>query len=147
MRVILKSDLASLGKAGDVVDVRAGYGRNFLIPRGLATPASEESMAALAHQQRIIEAERKKQLGEWNALAEKLNDAAVTFRREAGENEKLFGSVTNRDVVEALEGEGFEVDRRWLQMDEPLRSIGLFNIEVRLHPEVSATIKVFVIRA
>ncbi len=99
------------------------------------------------HQQRIIEAERQKQLGEWNALAAKLNDVGVTFRREAGENEKLFGSVTNRDVVEALAEEGFEVDRRWLQMDEPLRSIGLFNIDVRLHPEVSATIKVFVIRA
>ena len=147
MKVILKSDVANLGNAGEVIEVSGGYGRNFLIPRGLATAASETSMAALAHQQRIIEADRKRQLGEFSALAEKLNDTAVTFKREAGENDKLFGSVTNRDVVEALAEEGLEVDRRWLQMDEPLRNIGLFNIEARLHAEVSATIKVFVIRA
>ena len=147
MRVILKSDVANLGNAGDVVDVSGGYGRNFLIPRGLATAASDSSMAALAHQQRIIEADRQRLVGEFKALAEKLNDTAVTFKREAGENDKLFGSVTNRDVVEALAEEGLDVDRRWLQMEEPLRSIGLFNIEARLHSEVSATIKVFVIRA
>ncbi|TNE86767.1 MAG: 50S ribosomal protein L9 [Deltaproteobacteria bacterium] len=147
MRVILKSEVPHLGDAGDIVRVAPGYGRNYLIPRGLAIPASEGSVATLEHQQRMAAAIRRKKLAEAQELAEKLNGTAVSIRREAGEDDKLFGSVTNRDIAEALAAEGIEIDRRSIQLDEPLRAIGLFTVPVRLHREVEANARVYVIRA
>lgn len=147
MRVILKSEVAHLGDAGDIVKVSDGYGRNFLIPRGLAIPALEGSMRELDHQQRMAEAIRRKQLAGAQALAKQLEGTAVSIRRETGDDDKLFGSVTNRDIAQALSDEGIEVDRRAIHVDEPIRSIGLFNIPVRLHREVTAQVRVYVIRA
>jgi len=147
MRLILKSEVPQLGSAGDLVVVKPGYGRNFLIPRGLAIPASEGSVKQLEHQQRIADAIRRKQLSGAEALAEKISNTAISIRREAGEDEKLFGSVTKRDIVEALAAEGIELDRRAIQLDDNLRAIGLFTIPVRLHRDVSANLRVYVIRS
>ncbi|MBX2800456.1 MAG: 50S ribosomal protein L9 [Myxococcales bacterium] len=147
MRVILKEEVAQLGDAGDVVTVRAGYGRNFLIPRGLAIPASEGSVRQLEHQKRVAEAIRRKQMKGSLDLAQKLESTAVSIRRETGEDDKLFGSVTNRDIAAALAEEGIEVDRRLIQLDEPIRNIGLFTVPIRLHREVTANVRVYVIRA
>ena len=146
MRVILKQEVSNLGDAGDVVKVAPGYGRNFLMPRGLAIPASEGSVRELEHQKRVAEAIARKQLAAAKELAAKLEQAAITLRRAAGDDDKLFGSVTNRDIVEALAAEGTTVDRRSVQLDENIRSIGMFNVPVRLHRQVSANIRVFVIR-
>lgn len=147
MRVILKQEVHNLGDAGEIVKVAPGYGRNFLIPRGYAIPASEGSIRQLEHQQRVAEAIRRKQLAGSKDLATKLEQTAITIRREAGEDDKLFGSVTNRDIVDALAAEGIEVDRRAIQLDEHIRSIGLFTVPVRLHRQVTANVRVYVIRA
>ncbi len=146
MRVILKHEVHNLGDAGEIVKVAAGYGRNYLIPRGLAIPASEGSLRQLDHQTRVADAIRRKQLVGAKDLSTRLENTAVTIRREAGEDDKLFGSVTNRDVAEALAAEGIEVDRRSIQLDEPIRAIGLFTVPVRLHRSVSANVRVYVIR-
>ncbi len=127
--------------------VKPGYGRNFLIPRGLAIPASEGSVRQLEHQKRVADAIRRKRLKSATDLAEKLEATAVSIRRETGEDDKLFGSVTNRDIAQALAGEGLEIDRRSIQLDEPIRAIGLFTVPVRLHSEVTANVRVYVIRA
>jgi large subunit ribosomal protein L9 len=147
MRVILKSEVQNLGDAGDIVKVKAGYGRNFLIPRGFAIPATEGSIHQAEHQQKVAEAIRRKNLAGSKELKEKLEGTAVSIRRETGEDDKLFGSVTNRDVAEALAAEGIQVDKRAIQLDDPIRSIGLFTVPVRLHREVVANVRVYVIRA
>ncbi|MFK7928378.1 MAG: 50S ribosomal protein L9 [Myxococcota bacterium] len=147
MRVILKKEVANLGDAGDIVKVRPGYGRNFLIPRGLAIPANEGSVKQLEHQQRLASAIKKKELAGANELGAKLGQTSITIRREAGEDDRLFGSVTNRDIVEALAAEGIEVDRKSVQLDDHIRSLGLFQVPVRLHREITATVKVYVMKS
>ncbi len=147
MRVILKQEVPHLGDAGDIVTVSPGYGRNHLIPRGLAVLANDGSVASLEHQKQMAEAIRRKLLAAAKELATKLEGTPVSIRRETGEDEKLFGSVTKRDVAEALAAEGIELDRKQIALDEPLRSIGLFNVPVRLHRDVAATVRVYVIRA
>lgn len=146
MRVILKNDVSHLGDAGEIVKVKAGFGRNFLIPRGLAIPASEGSVRELEHQKRVAEAIRRKQLSGAKELAAKLEGTSVTIKREAGEDDKLFGSVNNRDVAEALAAEGVVVDRRTIALDEPIRAIGLYTVAIKLHRDVAANVKVYVIR-
>jgi large subunit ribosomal protein L9 len=147
MLIILKKEVHNLGEAGAVVRVKAGYGRNFLIPNGLAIPASESSVRVLGHQKRMADAIRRKELANSKLLAERLSQTSISIRREVGEDEKLFGSVTNRDIAEALAAEGVEIDRRTIQLADPIRSIGLFTVPVRLHREVTAEVRVFVMRA
>jgi large subunit ribosomal protein L9 len=146
MRIILKKEVHNLGDAGDIVKVAAGYGRNFLIPNGFAVPATDGSVAQNEHQKKVADAIRRKELVTAKELATKLEQTAVTIRREAGEDEKLFGAVTNRDVAEALGAEGVKVDRKAIALADPIRAIGLFTVPVRLHREVSANVRVYVIR-
>jgi large subunit ribosomal protein L9 len=147
MRVILKKEVPHLGDPGEIVKVADGYGRNFLIPNGLAELASDGSVRLLEHQKRVADAIRRKELAGSKELAAKLENTAITLKREAGEDDRLFGAVTNRDIAEALAAEGIEVDRRSIHLDDHIRHIGLFTVPVRLHREVSAKVRVFVIRA
>jgi large subunit ribosomal protein L9 len=147
MQVILKQEVHNLGEAGEIVKVAAGYGRNYLIPRGFAIPASTGSLAQLEHDKRVADAIRRKQLVVAKELAAKLDATAITVRREAGEDDKLFGSVTNRDIVEALAAEGVVVDRKQVEMADHIRAIGVFTVPVRLHRTVTANVRVYVIRA
>ncbi len=147
MRVILKKEVPNLGDAGDIVKVKPGYGRNYLIPRGLAIPANEGSLKQLEHQQRLAAAIKKKELDAATAMATSLANTSITIRREAGEDDRLFGSVTNRDIVEALAAEGIELDRKAVQLEDHIRSLGLFQVPVRLHREVAAQVKVYVMKA
>ncbi len=147
MQVILKQDVLKLGDAGDIVKVSPGFGRNYLIPRGLAVPATTGSVAEVAHQKQVADAIRRKKLAEAKGFAEQIEGTAITLRREAGEDDKLFGSVTNRDIAEALAAEGIEIDRRVIHLDEPIRAIGLFTVPVKLHRGVTANLRVYVIRA
>lgn len=147
MRVILRQEVHNLGDAGDIVKVRPGYGRNFLIPRGLAIPATEGSVRQVEHQKRVAEAIRRKNLATAKSMKDRLEGAALSIRRETGEDDRLFGAVTNRDIAEALLAEGHEVDRRQIILDEPIKSIGLFTVPVRLHRDVTANIKLYVIRS
>ncbi len=146
MRVILKQEIADLGDAGDIITVRAGYGRNYLIPRGLAIPASDGSVRELNHHQRVAEAIRRKRMKVSTDLAERLEATAISIRRKTGEDDKLFGSVTNRDISEALAAEGLEIDRRLIHLEKPIQNIGLFTVPIRLHRDVSANVRVYVIR-
>lgn len=147
MLVILKKEVQNLGDAGDIVRVKAGYGRNYLIPNGLAIPANESNVSELEHQKRMADAIRRKELGVAEELAKSIAETAVTIRREAGEDDKLFGSVTNRDIVEALGERDIVVDRRSVLLDDPIRAIGLFPVKIRLHRQVTAELRVFVMRA
>ena len=147
MQVILKQDVAKLGDAGDVVKVSDGFGRNYLIPRGLAVLATASTVAQTEHQKKVAEAIRKRNLSAAKTLAEQIEGTAISIRREAGEDDKLFGSVTNRDIGEALEAEGIKLDKRSIQLDEPLKAIGLFTVPVKLHRTVTANLRVYVIRA
>jgi large subunit ribosomal protein L9 len=146
MKVILQENVANLGKVGDIVKVKDGYGRNYLVPNRLAVVADERNVARMDHQRRTADARAQKLLGEAKAMAEKLNQTAVTIRRQAGEENKIFGSVTNRDIAEALAGEGFAIDKKQIVVDESIiKNLGVFTVAVKLAPEVSADVKVYVI--
>ncbi len=146
MKVILQENVANLGKVGEIVKVKDGYGRNFLVPNQLAVIADERNMARMEHQRRTADARAQKLVGEAKSLAEKLNQTAVTIRRQAGEENKIFGSVTNRDIAEALATEGFAIDKKQIVVDESIiKNLGVFTVAVKLAPEVQADVKVYVI--
>jgi large subunit ribosomal protein L9 len=146
MKVILQSDVPDLGRVGDIVKVRDGYGRNFLVPRGLAVVADEGNVRRLDHQKRVAAQKAARELSAAKALAEKLSATAVSIRHQAGDEGKLFGSVTNRDVVDALAAEGFALDKRAVVLDEPIKTLGVFTVPVKLARDVTAQVKVYVIQ-
>ena len=146
MKVILQADVSNLGRVGDVVTVADGYGRNFLIPRGLALHADERNVKRLEHQKRVTSHRRNRLEEEAQAVATRLAETAVSLKRSAGDEDKLFGSVTNRDIAEALAAENFEIDRRNIVLDEPIRNIGVFTVPVKLGMGIEASVKVYVIR-
>ena len=145
MEVILKEDVANLGHRGDLVKVADGYGRNFLLPRKLALQATLANKVVV-EQMKTAAARRsatEKALAE--ALATKLPPVVLSFTRKSGEAGHLFGSVTSADIASGLEAKGFEVDRRKIQLDEPLKSLGEFTVAIKLYREVTAQIKVEVL--
>ncbi len=144
MKLILRQDVENLGKGGEVVDVKPGYGRNFLLPRGLAVPANPKNVRELEHQKSVAAAKAAKLKASAQAVAKRLSDTPVTLKRKVGEQDKLYGSVTALDIAEALAAAGHKIDRRLIHLPEPIRSVGTFEIEARLHRDVSAKIKVTV---
>ncbi len=146
MKVILMRDFETLGLEGDIVDVARGYARNYLIPKGIVIEANKGNLKALEVTRQKIMAERIKDKEAAETAREKLSQIVVTVRRKAGEEDRLFGSVTGRDIAEELEKGGIVVDRRKVIVDEPIRTLGEFKVTIKLHPEVQATIKVVVER-
>ena len=146
MKVILQQDVPNLGQIGDVVRVKDGYGRNFLVPRGLAVIADDRNVRQLQHLKRVADAKAATLRTEAEALAARLSQTAVTIRREAGEDDKLFGAVTNRDIAAALEAEGITVDRRQIELDEPIKSICVATVNIKVARDVRGTVKVYVIK-
>ncbi len=146
MQVILKEDVANLGKTGDVVNVKDGYGRNFLLPKKKAILAAPNNIKQLEHQKKVVEALQLKRKKQAEALSEKLAGLSLTIQRDAGEEDKLFGSVTTKDISEALRGEGYIVDRHDLVLEAPIKQLGIFDVPVKLHPEVTGTVKVWVVK-
>ncbi len=143
VHVVLTQDLDNLGKSGELVKVRPGFARNYLVPRGLAVSATQENVARIEHQKRVIEAQTTKARGEAEQLAAKLNAVKLSISRPAGEGEKLYGSVTARDIEEALAAQGFAVDRRRIETD-PIKTVGTHQVQIRLAPAISAKIEVTV---
>lgn len=146
MDVILRQDVESLGKAGEVVSVKDGYARNYLLPRGMAYQATDGN-------RRRLDAERsgkaKRHAGEVDAakaVAAKLEPVSLTFTMKAGEGDKLFGSVTAGDIAEQLHAQGFAVDKKAVELDEPLKALGVYKVPVRLHAEVKPEVRVWVVR-
>jgi large subunit ribosomal protein L9 len=146
MRVILREDMDNLGKAGEVVSVRPGYGRNYLLPQGLAVHATEKDVARLQHEQRTIASRQAKLAKELQSEADKLSAVSVSLARAVGEEDKLYGSVTNRDIAEALAEQGIQLDPRKIQMEEPIKTLGMTTVQVKLGKDVVAKIKVWVVK-
>src|SRR5689334_20390378 len=141
IHVVLTQDLANVGKGGELVKVRPGFARNYLIPRGLAIGATEGNIRRIEHQKKVAEAKAVKALDEANQLAKKLSSVKVVINRQTGEGDKLYGSVTHRDIEEALGKQGFVVDRRRI-LTEALKTLGTHEVQIRLAPTVTATIQV-----
>jgi len=144
VQVILNEDLPNLGRTGDVVKVRAGYARNFLLPRGLAAEANARNVRAFEHQKRAALLKREARTGEAMAVKTRLEALVVAITANAGEEGRLFGSVTNIDIERALRERGFEVDRRRIMLTDPIKQIGEYVVAVRLESEVEAGLKVVV---
>jgi large subunit ribosomal protein L9 len=144
MEVILKEDVAKLGTRGDVVKVAEGYGRNYLLPRKLAIEATRVNKAVIEQMKAAALRRSAREKSEAEALAQQFDGVSVTFTRRSGENDQLFGSVTSSDIADALEKKGFHVDRRKIQVHEPLKSLGEFTVPVRLHKEVTTHLKVVI---
>jgi large subunit ribosomal protein L9 len=146
MQVILQEDVPNIGRAGEVVTVREGFGRNYLLPRKKAVVAQPGNLKVLEHQKRVVAARQQKLKAGAAELAKKIAGVSITIGRESGEEDKLFGSVTGKDIADALRGEGFMIDRHDLQLEAPIKQLGIFEIPVRLHHEVTATLKVWVVK-
>jgi large subunit ribosomal protein L9 len=149
MKVILKEDMSNLGAAGDVVDVKAGYARNYLLPQGLAYTASAGNVRRLEEEQKLREERSRRDYLEARRRAAQFQGRQLVFQARAGEEGKLFGSVTNGDIADRLNEQGldFEIDRRWVHLDEPLKALGDFTVPVRLHTDVTVDVEVRVERA
>lgn len=146
MEVILKEAISGLGKAGEMVKVRDGYARNFLLPRRKAVVADPKNVRMLDHQKRVAEAHEKKLRKTAEDMATRLSALSITIAHEAGEEDKLFGSVGARDIADALKKEGIVIDKRDILLKEPIKQIGTFDVGVKIHPEVNGTLKVWVVR-
>jgi large subunit ribosomal protein L9 len=145
VKVILQEDVDHVGHLGDMVEVADGFGRNYLIPRGLALIADERSVREFAHRKRLIEHRQAKAKGAAQDLAKRIENVTCTINKQVGENDRLYGSVTAMDIEEALIAEGLDISRRQLQLAEPIKNIGVFNVPVKLHADVFANLKVYVV--
>jgi large subunit ribosomal protein L9 len=144
MQVILREELANLGTIGDVVKVKPGYARNYLLPRGLAIEASTRNLKELEHQKRVVADKRLREQKSAGAIADKLGAVTLAFKVRAGEEGKLFGSITNQDVHRALEERGFTIDRRRVLLDEPIKTLGEHKVTIHVGPDTRSTITVSV---
>ena len=144
MKIILIQDFETLGFEGDIVDVARGYARNYLIPKGVAIEASNSDSKAMELRKDKIMDKRMKDKEAAERAREKISQVTITIRQKVGEEGRLYGSVTSRDIARELESEGIMVDRRKIVIDEAIRTLGEFEVAVKLHPEVSATIRVVV---
>lgn len=144
MEVILKEDVAKLGSRGDVVKVADGYGRNYLLPRKLAIEASAGNKAVIEQMKAAAVRRFAKEKAGAEALAKQFDGVSVSFQRRSGEHDQLFGSVTSGDIAEALEKQGFGVDRRKIQLHEPLKTLGEFTVPIKLHKDVTTHLRVVI---
>ena len=145
MKLILNMEVPHLGTIGDIVKVRPGYARNYLIPRGLAVVANEGNKKALDHQLRILEKRKADILAEAKKLAVSIEKVSVTVTKQVGEDEKIFGSVTTAELETLLRSEGVEVSKKDIKITVEIKKVGVYSAEVKLHPEVSAKFKVWVV--
>jgi large subunit ribosomal protein L9 len=144
MEVILREDIENLGNRGQVVKVAAGYARNFLLPKKLAVAANESNKKIVEQERQAYLRKEAKLQGEAQELANLMTGVSVTISQKAGENDQLFGSVTSKDVAEALAVKGYTIDRRKVQLDEPIKQLGEYKVPVRLHKDVTTEITVVV---
>lgn len=142
MKVILLADIKSLGKRGDVKEVADGYARNYLIPKKLAQPADKSNMNIVEHEKVLKIRAEEKLLADATAIAEKLGDRTVTVKANVGEGGKLFGSVTSGDIAAALAGQGINIDKRKIEISEPIKNAGSHQVTIKLHPQVQITVTI-----
>jgi large subunit ribosomal protein L9 len=145
IEVILREDIKSLGRAGEMVRVKPGYARNYLLPQGLAYEATEGNKKRVAAESRVRAARDQAERGEAEKAAASLSEVTVTLTGKAGEEGKLFGSITSQDIADALASQGHVVDRRRIELEHPIKTTGAHTVTVRLHPEVHAQLRVSVV--
>ena len=145
MELFLRRDVPDLGTAGELVKVKAGYGSNYLIPQGLAVRANARNKASLDHERRAIEASIARERRTAEEAAGRLTGLSVTITRLVGEEDRIFGSVTTKDIAEALDAEGIAIDRRSILLDGPLKALGVYDVPIKLHRDVAVEIKVWVV--
>jgi large subunit ribosomal protein L9 len=145
MKVFLKEDVKSLGRIGEVVNVSDGYARNYLLPKKLAVEANTKNIKEFEHHKRVLQERAARIRAEFKTLADELSALSLTIKAKAGEEEKLFGSVTNMDIAEALKEAGQEIDKKKIVLDEPIKRLGEYTVEVKIDAEISAKVKVNVI--
>ncbi len=145
MKVILLKDVKNHGVEGDVVDVSPGYARNYLFPRNLAVEANKQNLAKLKQRKKAADRRKEQELSEAKELAKKIGGVTVTLKAKSGENDKLFGSITSKEIGEALKTQhGIELDRRKIELDEPIKTLGVRELDVKVYPGVNAKLKVSV---
>ena len=145
MQIILTQDVANLGKAGELVSVKPGFGRNYLVPRGLAVSATVRNQNQLDHNRKQIERSVAKQRATSTELAGRINGMTLQFERLVGEDEKMFGSVTSRDIAEQLARANIEIDHRWIELAQPVKAVGKYEAPVKLQAGVVAALKFWVV--
>ncbi len=146
MLVILRESVENLGNTGDLVKVSDGYARNFLLPKNLVVAADEKSVASIEHHKKMLEKKRLAEKATAQGLAKKLEEFSCTISRKVGDQDKLFGSVSAGDVADSLKKAGFSVDKRNVFLESPIRALGVHPVLVKLAPEVSATVKIWVVK-
>jgi large subunit ribosomal protein L9 len=146
MQVILLEDVSSLGKAGDLVKVADGFGRNYLIPHKKAILATEKSIKTLEHQKRLVQHRMAKTKKDIQRTVQEIEALSCTFAKPVGESGKLFGSVTTMEIEAYLKENGIEVDRKKIHIEEPIKSVGMFTVPIKLHPDIVANLKVWVVQ-
>lgn len=146
MKVILTQDIPTLGKRTDVVEVKPGFARNYLIPQGKALPASDANLKRLQQSIKHDDLKQNRNKGKAEELAKKLAEVSCTATVQAGEDDKLFGSVTAADIAGLLAAQGLEIDKRRIVLEEPIKKLGVYNIPIKLHQDVEAIIKLWVVR-
>jgi large subunit ribosomal protein L9 len=146
MKIILRQDFENLGKIGDQVDVRRGYGMNYLIPKKIAYPATANYVRMVEEEQRQKQVQVNKQKKQAALLAKKMENVSVTLAVSVGEGDKMFGSVTNQDITDALNKQGYDIDRKKIILDDPIKALGIYSVPIKLHPEIEVKIKVWVVK-
>ena len=146
MKIILKQDVRELGQAGQIIEVKSGYARNYLMPRNLAIAASKANIRAIEEIDKLNKVRERKLRNEAEKLKDKMEELSLTIEVLVGEEDKIFGSVTTQNVVELLAGEGIIVDKRDITLDDPIKSLGVYTIPVKIEKEITANVKVWVIR-
>ncbi|MEO7361177.1 MAG: 50S ribosomal protein L9 [Gemmatimonadaceae bacterium] len=146
MEVILRNAIDKLGHPGDIVDVSSGYARNFLLPRGFAFLATDGNKKRISLEKGRLEAAETERRDAASTIAEKLAEVSVTFAARVGEEGKLFGSVTTADIAHQLEAQGYHIEKRQIELNEPIKSLGVYRVGIRLHADVKPEIKVWIIK-
>tara|TARA_S200000501_G_scaffold170810_1_gene160880 strand:- start:5137 stop:5580 length:444 start_codon:yes stop_codon:yes gene_type:complete len=147
MKIILISDYEGLGKAGELIDVKAGFARNRLLPNGFALRASKKNMAIVEEKKKVLETSKKREDASLQDLLEKLSKTEITIEAQVGDEEKMFGSITSNDIQKSLERKGVVIDRNTILLDSPIKSLGIFHVKVRLSKDHECEVKVYVIKS
>lgn len=145
MKIILKEDVKNIGKMGSVVNVSDGYARNFLVPKNLAVEANIKNIKALEHEKRKIAERAKKVIKSNQEIAEKISSMTITLKAKAGEEDRLFGSITTMDIANAIKVQGLDIDRKKIMLDEPIKRLGSYAVSVKIQPDINASLNVNVV--
>jgi large subunit ribosomal protein L9 len=142
MEIILTQNVEKLGQQGERVNVANGYARNYLLPKGLAVEATKQNIAMLQHQQEVVENREARERGKAEKVANKIRSLSCVIKRQAGEQDKLFGSVTSADLAEYLHDQGVKIDRKAIELPEPIKMLGTHRVPIKVHPDVTVELKV-----